>query len=63
MSRSRSHQRLHEDPTRDIPGWLMDLLDGQRTSEEDVERELPSLQAMMQVRVADEVEVRRWCID
>ena len=47
LSRSRIHQLLQDDAAREFPAWLIYLRDGERASEEAVEREPPSSQAVM----------------
>lgn len=63
LSRSRIHQLLQDHEAREIPTWLSHL----RTREQAVDRRqdtVPAaLQARMQARVAEEVEVLRWCLD
>ena len=63
LSRSRIHQLLQDAEAREIPTWLMHLRGRAHASDGDVARAHSALPAMMQARVADEVEVLRWCID
>jgi AraC-like DNA-binding protein len=63
LSRSRIHQLLQDDDAREIPQWLTHLRDCDSASEAQADTERPTLDAVMRARVADEVEVLRWCID
>jgi hypothetical protein len=62
LSRSRIHQLLSTDDAREIPAWLRRLRDYDRTSNVESEAAQPFSQSVIQARVADEVEVVRWCI-
>ena len=63
LSRSRIHQLLQEDEAREIPTWLSQLrTHGHATGGGQDAESLP-LHARIQARVADEVEVLRWCLD
>jgi transcriptional regulator with XRE-family HTH domain len=62
LSRSRIHQLLQDDEARDIPPWLSQLRAHAPTgSGPDIAP--PAAQARLQARVADEIEVLRWCLD
>src|SRR2546428_4290322 len=63
LSRSRIHQLLQDDEAREIPAWLTHLRDRESSSEAKADTEGRSPAAVMKARVADEVEVLRWCID
>jgi hypothetical protein len=62
LSRSRIHQLLQDLETREIPAWLTHLRARDHTSAGEVNTK-PSSQSAVQARVAEEVEVLRWCID
>jgi hypothetical protein len=63
LSRSRIHQLLQDPEAREIPTWLTHLRprDHAPGGEADTERSSP--QTAIQARVAEEVEVLRWCLD
>jgi hypothetical protein len=62
LSRSRIHQLLQDPEAREIPTWLTHLrARGQASNGEAATA--PASPAVMQARVAEEVEVLRWCID
>jgi hypothetical protein len=63
LSRSRIHQLLQDDDAREIPQWLTHLRDHDSSSEAQADTERPSPDALIRARVADEVEVLRWCVD
>jgi hypothetical protein len=63
LSRSRIHQLLKDDEAREIPMWLIHLRDRDHPSEGEADTEPSSSQTAVQARVAEEVEVLRWCID
>jgi transcriptional regulator with XRE-family HTH domain len=63
LSRSRIHQLLQDAEAREIPTRLTHLRGRAHTSDGEVARAHAALPATMQARVADEVEVLRWCID
>jgi hypothetical protein len=63
LSRSRIHQLLQDDEAREIPAWLTHLRARDVAADAQADTERPSPDAMMKARVADEVEVLRWCID
>src|SRR4029450_6717664 len=61
LSRSRIHQLLQDDEAREIPAWLTHLRARDVAADARADTERPSPDAMMKARVADEVEVLRWC--
>jgi AraC-like DNA-binding protein len=63
LSRSRIHQLLQDEEAREIPEWLTHLRARDISSEAPADTDRPSADAVMKARVADEVEVLRWCID
>jgi hypothetical protein len=62
LSRSRIHQLLQDPEAREIPTWLTHLRACDQASDGEAAT-APASPAAMQARVADEVEVLRWCID
>jgi hypothetical protein len=62
LSRSRIHPRLKDDEAREMPTWLIHLRDRDHASEGEADAPSSS-QTAMQARVAEEVEVLRWCLD
>ena len=63
LSRSRIHQLLQDNEAREIPTWLSQLRAHDYTGASDHDAEPASAPARMQARVAEEVEVFRWCLD
>jgi hypothetical protein len=63
LSRSRIHQLLQDTEAREIPIWLTHLRGRDHTSDGEAAIAHPAPPAVMHARVADEVEVLRWCID
>jgi IclR-like helix-turn-helix domain-containing protein len=63
LSRSRIHQLLQDDEAREIPTWLTHLRACDHASDGEAATAHPAFPTVMQARVADEVEVLRWCID
>jgi predicted XRE-type DNA-binding protein len=63
LSRSRIHQLLQDAEAHEIPTWLTHLRGRDHTPDGEVALAHAASPAMMQARVADEVEVLRWCID
>jgi hypothetical protein len=63
LSRSRIHQLLQDPEAREIPTWLTHLRRRAHASEAEADTEPSSSQTAVQARLADEVEVLRWCID
>ena len=63
LSRSRIHQVLQDPEAREIPTWLTHLRAGDRASDGEAATAHPASPTVRQARVADEVEVLRWCID
>jgi hypothetical protein len=63
LSRSRIHQLLKDDEGREIPMWFIHLRDRGHPSEGEADTEPSSSQTAVQARVAEEVEVLRWCLD
>src|SRR5215471_14879617 len=63
LSRSRIHQLLQDDEAREIPTWLSQLRAHDDTAASETDADPSRTQARMQARVADEVEVLRWCLD
>jgi hypothetical protein len=63
LSRSRIHQLLQDDEAREIPTWLSSLRAHDHPAASDQDPEPLPLHARMQARMAEEVEVLRWCLD
>jgi hypothetical protein len=63
LSRSRIHQRLQDPEARDIPTWLTHLCDRDHASAGKADTVPSSPQTAVHARVADEVDVLRWCLD
>src|SRR5262245_11941408 len=63
LSRSRIHQLLQDTEAREIPTWLSHLRTLDKAVDSGQAAELPASQTRMQTRVAEEVEVLRWCLD
>ena len=63
LSRSRIPQRLQDPEARQLPTWLTPLRARDRTSEGEADREPSSSETTVQARLAEEVDVLRWCID
>jgi Homeodomain-like domain len=63
LSRSRIHQLLKDDEAREIPMWLIHVRDRDHPAEGEADTEPSSSQTAVQARVAEEVEVLRWCLD
>ena len=63
LSRSRIHQLLQDAEAREIPTWLTHLRGRDHTSDGEAAIAHAASPAVMHARVADEVEVLRWCID
>jgi IclR helix-turn-helix domain len=62
LSRSRIHQLLQDD-AREIPAWLTHRPDRELPADVQPETDHPAFDAVIQARIADEVEFLRWCID
>jgi hypothetical protein len=62
LSRSRIHQLLQHPEAREIPTWLTHLRTRDQASNGEAAT-APASPAVMQARVADEVDVLRWCLD
>lgn len=63
LSRNRIHQLLHNDDAREIPAWHTHLRGHGLSSAGEADGDQPISPSLMQARVADEVEVLRWCIN
>jgi hypothetical protein len=63
LSHSRIHQLLQDNAARAIPTWLSHLRGRVHDSDSIREALPPGSQAQIQDRVAEEVEVLRWCLD
>jgi hypothetical protein len=63
LSRSRIHQLLQDPEAREIPTWLTHLRGSDHASAGEGDTEPPSSQTAVLARIAEEVEVLRWCID
>jgi Homeodomain-like domain len=63
VSRSRIHQLLQDEEAREIPTQLSQLRTHEPVTGGGQDAEPPPLHARMQARVAEEVEVLRWCLD
>jgi len=63
LSRSRIHQLLQDAEAREIPTWLTHLRASDHASDGEAATASPASPTVMHARVADEVEVLRWCID
>ena len=64
LSRSRIHQPLQDADAREIPTWLTHLRERDHASEGEADpAPSSSSQTAVLARVAEEVDVLRWCID
>jgi uncharacterized protein (DUF433 family) len=63
LSRSRIHQLLQVADAREIASWLTHLRGCDHASEPEADTDPSSDRTATHARVADEVEVLRWCID
>lgn len=63
LSRSRIHQLLQDDEARELPTWLSQLRTHDHTEASADDTEPAAVPTWMQARVAEEVEVFRWCLD
>ncbi len=63
LSRSRIHQLLQDDEAREILTWLSQLRAHDQAADIDRDTDPPTTQAQIQSRIAEEVEVLRWCLD
>jgi hypothetical protein len=63
LSRSRIHQLLQDAEAREIPTWLTHLRGHSHASDGEAATADPASPTVMHARVADEVEVLRWCLD
>src|SRR5918994_6944066 len=63
LSRSRIHQLLRDGEAREIPTWLTHLRDRDHASEGEADTAPSSSRTAVQARLAEEVEVLRWCLD
>ena len=63
LSRSRLHQLLQAAEASEMPVWLTHLRGRDHPSNGEAARAHAASPATMQARVADEVEVLRWCLD
>ena len=62
LSPSRVHQLLSNE-AREIPGWLSPLREQGLASEEDPLVDRHSFLSTLQICLAEEVEVLRWCLE
>ena len=62
LSRSRIHHLLQDAAARDIPIWLTHLRDRDHASAGEADTTPSSCPTAVQVQVAEEVDVLRWCI-
>jgi transcriptional regulator with XRE-family HTH domain len=63
LSPSRVHQLLSNEEAREIPGWLSPLREQGLASEEDPLVYRHSFLSTLQICLAEEVEVLRWCLE
>ena len=63
LSRSRIHQLLQDAEAREIPTWLTHLRGRDHASDDEAAIAHPASPTVVHARVADEVEVLRWCLD
>jgi hypothetical protein len=63
LSRSRIHQLLQDGGAREIPTWLSPLRAHDHTAASEQDAAPHPAHAWVQARLADEVEVLRWCLD
>ena len=63
LSRSRIHQLLQDNEGWEIPMWLSQLRTLAKAVDSGQAAEPPASQTHIQTRVAEEVEVLRWCLD
>jgi transcriptional regulator with XRE-family HTH domain len=63
LSSSRVHQLLQSEESREIPKWLSQLREPALVDESPLGADPSSLQPSIQSRLAEELEVFRWCLD
>jgi hypothetical protein len=63
LSASRIHQLLHSEEVGAIPDWLNQLGEPKEVADKTADVETASPLASLQQRLAEEVEVLRWCVD
>jgi hypothetical protein len=63
LSRSRIHQLLQDHEAHEIPAWLTPLRTHERSADGEADTAPSASHTVMQVRIAAEVEVLRWCLD
>jgi hypothetical protein len=63
LSPSHVHQLLHTAEAKEIPVWLSQLQERDLSPADNATTDQSSPQSEFQARLADEVEVLRWCID
>ena len=63
LSPSRVHQLLHTAEAKEIPVWLSQLQERDLPPADNATPDQSSPQSEFQARLADEVEVLRWCLD
>ena len=63
LSPSRVHQLLHTAEAKEIPLWLSQLQERDLSLADNATTDQSSPQSEFQARLADEVEILRWCID
>jgi transcriptional regulator with XRE-family HTH domain len=63
LSSSRVHQLLQSEESREIPTWLSQLREPELVDGSPLDADPSSLQPSIASRLAEEVEVFRWCLD
>ncbi len=63
LSSSRVHQLLQSDEAVEIPQWLSQLREPELLDEDSLRADPSAMQPLIQSRLAEELEVLRWCLD
>jgi len=62
LSSSRAHQLLRAEEAREVPRWLSQLGEQESSADEGTAVSSSSPETDLQARLAEEVEILRWCI-
>jgi hypothetical protein len=62
LSSSRAHQLLRAEEAREVPRWLSQLQEQESSADEGTAVSSSSPETDFQARLAEEVEILRWCI-
>ena len=62
LSSSRAHQLLRAEEAREVPRWLSQLGEQESSANEGTAVSSSSPETDLQARLAEEVEILRWCI-